>query len=64
LTGLMLVKEDMEVLQKASDKEGRRPGGGSLGSGWTRVERLGETGPPEEGGISGLSPPIIRAGDL
>jgi hypothetical protein len=40
----------MEVLQKDSDKtdeEGRRPGGGNLGPGWTRVERLGETGLPK-----------------
>jgi hypothetical protein len=59
---LMLVKEDMEVLQKASDEEGRWPGGGSLGSGWTRVPPgLGETGLPK-GRVGEASPPPMSRG--
>jgi hypothetical protein len=58
-------KEDMEVLQEDSDEadeEGRRSGGGNLGPGWTRVERLGETGPPEKGGLICNHPRRSRQG--
>ena len=56
----------MEVLQEDSDdadEEGRRPGGGNLGSGWTRVPPgLGETGPPEKGGLQKVHPRLCAGG--
>jgi hypothetical protein len=48
-------KYSRRIRMKQMKKEGGRVGG-NLGTGWTRVERLGETGPPEREDSAHITP--------